>query len=742
MANRMDAYADWLVANQSQKGTPQFQTVADAYKAMRQQDNKPKTPQKDTSFSSAFMQGIDRPLENIGTTLQATGLAPEFGQTLKDATQAPTNYESASDKFINPDEGEFTIGGFAPEYLPRAIVEQAGNLGGSLISRGAGATAAGIATGGNPLAVAGGALAGPALFEFAQQLGPVAIERAKNNGRSEPTWDDWTAAAGTAGVSGALNALGVGGGKGASLLNKTLKEGVTEGTQSVVEQTGTTAGTDKGLTLSPRQAVGEGIIGGTTAGGFDVAGKAVTAPSKLLATPKPEDQAAATDFANDLQRIADNEGYSLKDVTTGSEKGARAAIDDLHVEYASNIDLLVADLKERLKITDDDSRAEAFKKVKANAAKRKAKNKVKSRVDPSDIKVIEELAGDTAEGAELIALMRKSNELSGLAGQSLKGGLSQFTDIFNPFDTDGRYNLGRAMAAPISSFGAISSSGGSLVPAVVGRGVDAITGRRSRVAKYVKDNSGQGGIKNRTDLPSLRTTSQAQKAADEQAAIQQEALAAAKRATFAQEAAALNEPPKMGDKPSPQGAMQQDTGLNRDQVDVALDIIDKTRPSLKEAVESYRDMFKTGNNPVDLGPLISAVRGIRQNRPELFGIDPTVAPQQTAAQPVSSPVTDAQRQTGIDANMRVLDEIVEVASKDKQLSKLDQARVKQAVAEMRDSLGVDPVARVTEIIERAAANAKDPATVKTYLTKYLVRVRRQQRSSTFLANQEQPRQAR
>ena len=93
MANRMDAYADWLVANQNLKGSPQFQTVADAYKAMRQKKQPAQTTeasQKDTSFGSAFMQGIDRPLENIGTTLQATGLAPELGQTLKDATDAPT----------------------------------------------------------------------------------------------------------------------------------------------------------------------------------------------------------------------------------------------------------------------------------------------------------------------------------------------------------------------------------------------------------------------------------------------------------------------------------------------------------------------------------------------------------------------------------------------------------------------------------------------------------------------------
>ena len=53
------------------------------------------------------------------------------------------------------------------------------------------------------------------------------------------------------------NALGVSGGKGAGFLNKTLREGVTEGTQSAVEQTGTTIDTEKGLTVSAKQAVGE-----------------------------------------------------------------------------------------------------------------------------------------------------------------------------------------------------------------------------------------------------------------------------------------------------------------------------------------------------------------------------------------------------------------------------------------------------------------------------------------------------
>ena len=79
----------------------------------------------DTSFSSAFQSGIDAPLENMATTARMLG-AEGTADTLSGLTDAPTNYESASDRFINPEEGDFTIGGFAPAYLPRAAAEQAG----------------------------------------------------------------------------------------------------------------------------------------------------------------------------------------------------------------------------------------------------------------------------------------------------------------------------------------------------------------------------------------------------------------------------------------------------------------------------------------------------------------------------------------------------------------------------------------------------------------------------------------
>ena len=35
MADRLQQYADWLIANQNKKGTPEFATVANSYKQLR-----------------------------------------------------------------------------------------------------------------------------------------------------------------------------------------------------------------------------------------------------------------------------------------------------------------------------------------------------------------------------------------------------------------------------------------------------------------------------------------------------------------------------------------------------------------------------------------------------------------------------------------------------------------------------------------------------------------------------------
>jgi hypothetical protein len=238
----------------------------------------PEEQEKNTSLASAFSYALDQPLENIGTTLDAMGFE-DSGKFLKDLTEAPENYESAAEGFLNRNGFLFDVG-----FLPRAVVEQAGQLAGSIATRIAGG-AAGAAVGG-PIGAITGAIAAPTLFEAAQIAGPVALARAKANGRDEPNWEDWSGAGGTALGSGLLNAFGV---YGIGKLNSTvygsaMREGVTEGLQGLGEQIGSTLLTDAGLQIDPKAAAGEALIGGT------VGGVAQT-PSSIYASTRQEIEA-------------------------------------------------------------------------------------------------------------------------------------------------------------------------------------------------------------------------------------------------------------------------------------------------------------------------------------------------------------------------------------------------------------------------------------------------------------------
>ena len=229
----------------------------------------------DTSFGSAFKSSIDQPLENIAETARTLGFEGT-GDFFSNLTDAPENYESATEQFLNEDGTGFDI-----TAAPRAIVEQTGQFAGSMISRGTGAVLGGL-VGGAPGAVIGG-FAGPALFESIQLLGPIANARATNNGRDVPNRDDWIGAVTSAGASGALNAIapGVSG-----FLKKVLVEAGTEGLQSLVQQAGETAVTDKGLEIKPKQAVGEALLGGGAAG-------VIAGPIELIKGKKPEIESEA-----------------------------------------------------------------------------------------------------------------------------------------------------------------------------------------------------------------------------------------------------------------------------------------------------------------------------------------------------------------------------------------------------------------------------------------------------------------
>jgi hypothetical protein len=220
-------------------------------------------------YGDAFLYGVGQPVRNIGTTARVLG-AETIGGALESVPQ-PENYAPAGERVLTPQEGDLQIGGIGIGSIPRAAVEQAGQLAGSLLSRAAGA-GIGASVAGPAGAVVGG-IAAPTLFGAAQVLGPVALDRAKREGRETPNRDDLMAALGTAVASGAIDAasakfLSEAGGPVLKRLGfGFLTEGGTEATQSVVEQAGTTAGTAPGLEISPKQAIAEGLIGGVTGAG-------------------------------------------------------------------------------------------------------------------------------------------------------------------------------------------------------------------------------------------------------------------------------------------------------------------------------------------------------------------------------------------------------------------------------------------------------------------------------------------
>jgi hypothetical protein len=283
----------------------------------------PEEVEPDTSYLSAFASGIDQPLENLATTARLFGMEGLAGG-LSGLTEAPENYQSAIQGLINEDGSFYDL-----SYLPRAAVEQSGQLLGSLATRGAGALVGGAAgsllgPGGAAAGAVAGAYAGPALFEGLQVLGPVAYDRARNNGREEPNTEDFLGALATAGVSGALNAIAP------NLditIGRLLVEAGAEGLQSIAQQTGETLLTESGLDVNLREAGAEALVGGVAIGAIDVPVVAARAVSERRGRPQKE-------LEDDIARAAeearkDAERAAAQPSPTEFGEGPQGDVDDL-----------------------------------------------------------------------------------------------------------------------------------------------------------------------------------------------------------------------------------------------------------------------------------------------------------------------------------------------------------------------------------------------------------------------------
>ena len=254
-------------------------------------------------LGKAFSFGADESLEMAAEGLKFFG-AEGTAKWVKEITDAPENYESATQKFIGQNDDIW----FDYDWSegPRFLMEGAGQLMGNVALRMTGG-AVGAAITKNPYGAAAGALIAPAAFNFLRVVGSTMTDRLERDGRAgqDPTWGDWLAVAPAAGVSGLLDSIGV---QNLGKLNKFYsswqkrvltagaREGLTETAQSVIEETGAAVGTVEGF-RSPQQiietAVAEGLVGGTLGAGFQgtvETGAAVLggAPEAVPTTNQPD----------------------------------------------------------------------------------------------------------------------------------------------------------------------------------------------------------------------------------------------------------------------------------------------------------------------------------------------------------------------------------------------------------------------------------------------------------------------
>lgn len=207
------------------------------------------------------------------------------------------------------------------------------------------------------------------------------------------------------------------------------------------------------------------------------------------------DKNAARTLAQRINTAVDQNGYDLSKVAYNAGDGAKAALDQVHNGLASDIKFLWSKIAPSLGEPVDLN--SGLNESKLTGIIKSAVNKLKGRVGDDDLQTLQDAVGHTQEGHALVDAVRQSNHLTDLFNGGLKGGVSRFTDLANPFGGDSKENsfVGSVIGSgrgPAEMLGYALHPGAILPGAALyagGRAVDALTGRRSTVARFVDQNS-------------------------------------------------------------------------------------------------------------------------------------------------------------------------------------------------------------------------------------------------------------
>ena len=766
----------------------------------QQQQSQPEpqaTQGPDESLGGALGYGVDNAQKMLGKGIQGigelTGMedVEQYGADVAQRNQAELDAstyqrpEGADGIVKNIREGDYADAGRsllygATEAAPQVGAGVAASVGAGLAATSAPVVGAGLA--------AAGTIAGSTM-----SLGATRDEKEQQGLDPTATGTDLA----TAIASGLIELTPLKGG-GATL--KVIREGLQEAGQEGLIIGGTAV---QGGEYVPQEVVDRigdaAAIGATVSGAANVGISTVSKTGERVLKPResldPETDQAAGDVARMFQEIATDEGLNIKDIDPSSQKGANAVLNAARSKMREEIDANYKVLsKEVLKDAD------AATKAKFAETLRQARNKVSTTVTKENLDFVNDTVGNTKEGQALLNALRKSNIVTEVYSGGLKGGISQFTDTFNPLPSFGRaYNPAGIIGGNINTGAALATGGQSLavqIPTVIaGRGIDAITGRRSKLNTFIKKNKGRDGladptgpaVEGRTARLKAAQQAQAAKAKDDAAAKKRseiEARAAAKQQAAEAKAKAkaddlaakqrakdeeaarraatyvrlYNEgaPPKAN---SPRGKMfagvaeaypkfakdKMPTDIDAKVEEVlqrieARDIASETR----RAIAEYRRMQKTGYMSSEGAPLTEVIGLVKLELLKDKAVDKaaaktkskrgqTQAPDGTPVKPRSAAVQD-----GIDANKAFLKSLRDGMNSDKSINSSDRAVLTKALDELGLNLGSDPVFKATEIVDGARVSLTSMSLADKYLVPYLNRIKMQQAATKAKASKAKP----
>ena len=456
---------------------------------------------------------------------------------------------------------------------------------------------------------------------------------------------------------------------------------------------------------------------------------------------------AGADVARLLREISATNGYNLRDTNVASDKGGKKALEAARKRIIDRLRELKSDAaikpllspKQRKSL---DQLLDDF--APANGAFRAANNKVSDRVTQDQYDSVMRLLPDSKEKQEIANLLRMSNQVTDLFNQGLKGGISQYTDYFNPFIKDGSYDPNRA-ANVIIGTGAGLTLGPVPTAGIVagGRTFDFVTGRRAAaVDRFVRSNEKKPGL----DAPSGNSLIQAQ--ADAEAAAQQQTeqeAADAETARFnrRQMNLELTQRNAAPTPDSPQAIMEDATGLDRSGVARVLRIIEATadNPAILDAIASYRKSIAQGGKVKDLSPLIRMVNERIANNPGLVdrvrepnnSLQPnvdTTGPAQPQGGDEFGPqfTTPENYNRGIEDNKAFRQDLQNQVLMNPDIKGDEQIKLLASLAHLRDNLGSSPVPNaLQEIQDLEDSGVVSQENIDTYVRPYVDRIIKQQR---------------